>query len=89
MNRWAIFGRPLCGLQSICRPLKRALDDSDLTRSRGVAPGYYISRLQRENPSLSSQNRLSVDCDLDGVADYDAAFVHGVVPADAKVLAVD
>ena len=39
--------------------------------------------------SLIFQNRFSIDRDLDRVADDEAASVHGVVPTDAKVLAVD
>ena len=35
------------------------------------------------------QNRFSINGDFHRVANDDAAFVHGVVPADAEVLAVD
>ena len=48
---------------------------------------YSISHLQRE--SLIFQDRFSIDCDLDDVADGDAASVHGAVPTDVKVLAID
>ena len=39
--------------------------------------------------SLIFQNRFSIDGDLDDVADDDAAPVHGVVPIDTKVQAID
>src|SRR5437867_2411050 len=43
----------------------------------------------RSRGSLVFQYRFSINRDLHRVADDDAAFVHGVVPTDAKVLAVD
>src|SRR5438552_16566793 len=35
------------------------------------------------------QNRFRVNCDLDDVTYDDSAFVHCVVPTDAKVLSID
>src|SRR6266545_3194402 len=39
--------------------------------------------------SLIFQNCFGVDREFHHIADDDAAFVHGVVPTDAKVLPVD
>lgn len=46
-----------------------------------------VHRLRCE--SLIFQYRFRIDRDFEDVTDDDAAFIHCVVPTDAKVLAID
>src|SRR5205807_2723762 len=55
----------------------------------GTDNAYGAAHNSLLTSSLIFQNRFSIDCDLDDVADDDAASVQGVVPTDAEVLPVD
>ena len=91
----------LSGLEFFCVPDPRVtlaalvhpgLNSAAATRlaDAEVEDASFEWAMNRDVPeSPIFQYRFSVNRDLDGVADDDAAFVHGVVPTDAKVLPVD
>src|SRR2546428_3681054 len=46
-------------------------------------------RYQLQLSSLVFQNRFHIDGDVDLIPDYDAAAIHHVLPANAKILTID
>src|SRR2546425_6205201 len=46
-------------------------------------------RYQLQLSSLVFQNCFPIDGDIDFISDYDAAAIHHVLPANAKILTID